>query len=392
MNKRLNVAHLADKLTSIRRELHQYPELSSQEFETTKRIKRWLREIDCTILPFELETGVVAEIQGSGVGPTVAFRADIDALPILEQTGLSYASKHEGISHACGHDFHTTIALGAAFVLAEHKHLFRGRVRFIFQPAEETTQGAKYLIEQGLFRDGKVSAIFGLHNQPLIPAGKFGVTSGHLMAAVDTLHIKIIGKSGHGAIPEKTIDAVVAGSAIVLGLQSAVSRNIDPFEPVVITVGSFHAGTTHNVIAGKAELLGTVRSFNPKVREQLPELIERIANHIAAGYGARAEVKLIPQVPAIQNDEQLTDLVKQSLIELYGQDCLVDPQPTMGGEDFSLYQEHVPGCFFWVGTKDEDKQVTKQWHDPAFLVDDQLLPNSVEAVSYILIKSLEQLA
>ncbi|WP_158211702.1 M20 metallopeptidase family protein [Alkalihalobacterium alkalinitrilicum] len=384
-----NQENLLNRLIDIRQELHQYPEVSSKEFQTTKRLKDWLTEAGYTILPLEVETGLVAELRGGLPGPTVAYRTDIDALPILEQTGLPYASKVDGVSHACGHDFHMTIALGAAFTIAEKREQLRGTVRFIFQPAEETTQGARQFIEAGLFEDGQIQAIFGVHNQPGIRAGHVGVTDQRLMGAVDTIKIKVKGHSGHGAIPQHAIDSVVAGSAIVMGLQSAVSRNIDPFEPVVITIGSFQSGTTHNVIAESAELFGTVRSFNPNVRAQLPHLIERIARDIAKGYGAEAELEFIPQVPAIDNDQTMTQLVKEAVEEVFGEGTVVQPEPTLGGEDFSLYQQYVPGCFFWVGTGDEEKGVNKQWHDSTFLVNDEVIPDAVTTVVRTLEKALE---
>lgn len=385
---KFDLHHLLPQLIGIRRELHQYPEVSGQEYNTTERIKKWLEDVDCHIHQLNMETGLIAEIQGGLPGPTVAFRADIDALPILEKTGLDYESKNMGVSHACGHDWHTTIAIGAAFVLAENKQHMNGNVRFIFQPAEETTQGAKQLIEAGLFEDGQIKAIFGLHNQPGIPAGKVGVTNHRLMAAVDTLRITIEGKSGHGAIPENTIDAVVAGSAVIMGLQSAVSRNIDPFDPVVITIGSFKAGTAHNVIAGKAELIGTVRSFNPQVRADLPKLINRIAGEIAQGYGATSTVEFIPQVGAIQNNPQMTAIVRRSVEDVLGEEAVVEPTPTMGGEDFALYQKHVPGCYFWIGTGDESKGIDKTWHDSAFLVNDGVIPSTVNIVVKTMLNAL----
>lgn len=385
----LKTEHLKGKLIRIRQELHENPEISDSEFETTRRIKKWLVDTNCNILNLQLKTGVVAEISGLKEGPTVAFRADIDALSIKETTGLPYASKVEGVSHACGHDWHTTIALGAAIILSENRDKFNGTVRFIFQPAEETTQGAQQLIEAGLFDDGKIKAIFGLHNQPSLPAGSIGLTSSQLMAAVDTLKIHVKGKTGHGAIPQMTVDAVVAASAVVMGLQTIISRNIDPFDPVVITIGSLTSGTTHNVIADEAYLLGTVRSFSPSVRKQLPDLIERTANNIALGYGATAEVEYIPQVPAINNNEEMTKVVKKAIEDVLGNDGIVKPQPTMGGEDFSLYQEHVPGCFFWVGSGDKEKGISKGWHASDFLVNDEIIPQTVELVAKTLLYSLD---
>ncbi|MDC3411907.1 M20 metallopeptidase family protein [Terrihalobacillus insolitus] len=386
--KQMIDANLVTRLTKIRQELHENPEVSSKEYDTTKLLKELLLEAGCDILSLNVATGLVAEVKGAKPGPTVAYRADIDALPIQEETGLAYKSKNDGVSHACGHDFHMTLGLGAAFLLAERKMDLTGNVRFIFQPAEETTQGARQMIEAGLFADDMIKAVFGVHNQPNIPAGKVGLTDGNLMGAVDTIKIRITGKSGHGAIPQHTVDAVVAGSAVVMGLQSAVSRNIDPFEPVVITIGSFQSGTTHNVIAGSCELTGTVRSFNPKVRAMLPEMIERISRDIAKGYGAQANLDFIPQVPAIANDKTMTELARKSVVEVFGRDGVVAPEPTLGGEDFSLYQQYVPGCYFWIGTGDEVQGINKGWHHPAFLVNDDVIPDAVRSIVYVLENAL----
>ena len=247
---------LFEKLVSYRRELHENPELSLKEFETTKRIRRWLEDAGITILNYPLEVGIIAEVKGDLPGPTIALRADIDALPIVEQTDVPFVSKNEGVMHACGHDFHTSSIIGSAILLQERKAELKGTVRIIFQPAEEVAQGAKLIGEAGALEG--VEAIFGMHNKPDLPVGTIGLRDGALMASVDRFEIDIIGVGGHAGIPNNSIDPVVIASQVVLGLQTIVSRNLSAFDNVVISVTRLQAGNTWNVIPEKAELEGTV--------------------------------------------------------------------------------------------------------------------------------------
>lgn len=356
---------LSARLVAVRRELHQHPELSGQEVWTTRRLTEWLREAGIAVLPLNLKTGVVAEVRGALAGPVIAIRSDIDALPVTEETGADYASRIPGCMHACGHDFHMSVVLGAALILQQMKDKLPGTVRFLFQPAEETAQGAVELIRAGALEG--VSAVFGLHNKPDVPAGHVGIKYGPLMAAVDTIAINIEGKGGHGAIPDSCIDPIVAGSAIVMALQTAVSRSISPLDSAVVSVCAFQAGTASNVIPPSASLLGTVRTFNPAVRARMPELLGRIVSQTAAGFGATATLTVLPGgTPAVMNDPAMTDLMRHAAGTL--DMPVVDAVPTMGGEDFAEYQALVPGCFIWLGTG-----CPENWHHPKFTVDESVI-------------------
>lgn len=352
---------LSPRLVAIRQELHRHPELSNQEVWTTDRLRTWLTEAGIAVLPLNLPTGLVAEVRGAKPGPVVAVRADIDALPVQEETGLPFASEIPGRMHACGHDFHATTVLGAALILQELREELAGTVRFFFQPAEEEATGARALIAVGALEG--VKAVFGMHNKPDVPSGHVGVKAGPLMAATDTITITVTGKGGHAAVPDVTIDPVVAGSAIVMALQTAVSRNISPLESAVVTIGSFQAGTTHNVIPQTATLMGTVRTFVPAVRARLQERLDRLVKDVASAYGAEASIQWIEGTPAVHNDPAMAELVHRAA-ELVGLP-VVEAVPTMGGEDFAEYQHRVPGCFVWMGTG-----CPENWHHPRFVVDE----------------------
>lgn len=254
-----------------------YPEISNQEFKTTEKINGWLHEFGIQRIPLSLATGTAAEVKGIEQGPTVAIRADIDALPIQEEAEVPFRSKIDGVSHMCGHDVHTTIALGAAIILEEMKDLVPGNVRILFQPAEEFEGGAESMIQQGLLEG--ISSIIGLHNVPELPVGQIGVKEGFLMASVDDFTLTIKGKGGHAALPENTIDPIVIGSAVVSQLQTLVSRTISSKESAVVTIGSFQAGMTNNVIPDKAILKGTVRTSNEQVRKKIYEVFTQLVTH-----------------------------------------------------------------------------------------------------------------
>ncbi|WP_379967861.1 M20 peptidase aminoacylase family protein [Ectobacillus sp. sgz5001026] len=356
------VPHLQNKLVEIRRHLHEYPELSRQEFQTSVYIRELLEDADISILPSSLETGVIAEIKGNG--PVIALRADIDALPITEETNLPYASKNLGKMHACGHDFHTASILGAAYLLKQKETHLKGTVRFIFQAAEENSSGAKDVIKAGLLND--VTAIFGLHNKPDLSVGTIGITEGPLMASVDRFEIQIDGKGTHAAAPHRGIDPIVTASHIILALQSIVSRSINPLHSAVISVTNLHARNTWNVIPGTVTLEGTVRTFQDDVRNTIPEKIRQIIQGVASALGGIASLHWYPGPPSIQNDSLLTELC-QNAATLNGL-SIVDPQPSMAGEDFAYYQREVPGFFVFMGTSG-----TEEWHHPSFTLDERAL-------------------
>ncbi|MCY8922342.1 M20 peptidase aminoacylase family protein [Bacillus atrophaeus] len=374
---------LNKRLINMRRDLHEHPELSFKEFETTKKIRRWLEEENIEILDVpQLETGVIAEIKGHADGPVIAVRADIDALPIHEQTNLPFASKTDGTMHACGHDFHTASIIGTAILLNKRKDELKGTVRFIFQPAEEIAAGARKVIEAGVL-DG-VSAIFGMHNKPDLPVGTIGLKEGPLMASVDRFELVIKGKGGHAGIPNNSVDPIAAAGQIVSGLQSVVSRNISSLQNAVVSITRIQGGSSWNVIPDQAEMEGTVRTFQKEAREAVPEHMKRIAEGIAAGYGAQTEFRWFPYLPSVMNDDQFLNAASEAAARLGYQTVPAEQSP--GGEDFALYQEKVPGFFVWMGTNG-----TEEWHHPAFTLDEEALQVAARYFAELAVTVLESL-
>ncbi|MDA1544622.1 MULTISPECIES: M20 peptidase aminoacylase family protein [Bacillus] len=378
-----NLEQLTETLISIRRNLHEHPELSYEEFETTKAIKNWLEEENITIINSNLETGVIAEISGNRNGPLIAIRADIDALPIQEETNLPYASKIHGKMHACGHDFHTAAIIGAAYLLKEKESSLSGTVRFIFQPAEESSNGACKVIEAGHLHG--VQAIFGMHNKPDLPVGTIGIKDGPLMAGVDRFEIEIHGVGTHAAVPDAGVDPIVASSQIVMALQTIVSRNISSSHNAVVSVTNIHSGNTWNVIPEKATLEGTVRTFQTETREKIPALMKRIIQGVSDALGVKTEFRFYAGPPAVHNDTSLTNLSTQ-VAETMNLN-IISPTPSMAGEDFSFYQQKIPGSFVFMGTSG-----THEWHHPAFTVDERALPISAAYFALLAEKALKHFA
>jgi hippurate hydrolase len=375
---------IEQELVEFRRDLHRFPELSFQESETAAKVARKLQEIGYEVRKGVGGHGVVAELKGTAPGPVIALRADMDALPIQEESGEPFASERPGVMHACGHDAHTSILLGAARILKEKQGELSGTVRFLFQSAEEINEGAKAMIEDGAL-DG-VDEIYGLHNLPTLASGKVATRYGSLMGSVDRIEIALEGKGGHGAIPDQSIDPVVAASAIVMGLQTAVSRELSPFDPAVVTIGSLQAGDTYNVIPHRAALTGTIRTFSPRVQASMKERIERLAGQIAAAYRCKAEVRYVELTPVLVNDDRCVDHVIQTVESLIGADQRVEAAPTLAGEDFSLYLQKVPGCFFWLGSGPEiGAEQAYGLHHPKFRIEESCLPlgaSVLAAVAY----------
>lgn len=336
---------LAEQLIEVRRNLHREPELSYEEFKTTEKLREWLTNAHIRILDLPLPTGLIAEI-GQGSGPIVAIRCDIDALPIEEQTGLPFASEIPGKMHACGHDFHTATILGAALLLKARESELPGRVRVLFQPAEETGHGAESVLASGGLDD--VAAIFGLHNSPDLPTGSFGTRTGALTAGVDRFEITVKGVGAHAATPEKGVDSIVTAAQIITMLQTVVSRQNTTTEPVVLSVTRINGGFTWNVLPEKVELEGTVRTYNEEIRSQIPAQMTRIIKGIAAGAGAEAELHWYPGPPATINHGEWADFTKEIAAEA-GYD-VHDIPPQMGGEDFSFYLQRIPGAFVNIGS------------------------------------------
>ena len=335
------------EFVELRHRLHAAPELSTEEAATSALVAELLAGWGYEVATGIGGHGVVATLR-NGVGEkTIGLRADMDALPITEATGLPYASGRPGVMHACGHDGHTTILLAAAKALAETRN-FSGTVRLIFQPAEEVG-GAVQMLADGLFERFPVDAVFGLHNWPGVPAGEFRFITGPAMAAVDLVIITVRGKGGHGAKPQDAVDPIVAASALVLALQSIVSRNVDPLETAVITVGSIHGGTMPTVIPDSVELQATVRTFSPEVRDIIRERIKVLAEATAASYGATAEVYHPPGFPAVHNDADETAFARQVAVRHFGAERVGELKPLLVSEDFAFMLEKQAGSYLFVG-------------------------------------------
>lgn len=377
-----NIAEsLAPRLVEIRRHIHANPELSGQEYQTAAYIAGVLSSCGLSVQEAVGKTGVKGELPGKGSDRRIlAIRADMDALPIQEKTDLDFASRKPGIMHACGHDVHATVGLGVAMVLSRLSEPLGGKIRFLFQPAEEIAQGANWMIREGVMRD--VSAVFGLHVFPSIPARSIGVRYGALTAAADDLEIFIQGESGHGARPHEAIDAIWIASQVITTLQQAISRTQNPLRPIVLTIGQISGGRAPNVIADQVRMAGTVRSLHPETHAHLPEWIESLVTNVCSTYNAKCQVKYRRGVPSVQNDQFLTRLVEEAGLEAWGRDrVLILSEPSMGAEDFSLYLQQAPGTMFRLGVGSTNL-LNPPLHHPEFLVDESAILTGVITLAY----------
>ena len=353
------------KLIDDRHFLHMNPELSGEEFATTEFIKEKLKEHNIKIIETNLKNGVVVEIgQGDKV---VALRADIDALPIEEESGVAYHSKVKGKMHACGHDFHTISLIGAAILLKENEDELKGKIRLIFQPEEEINSGAVKMIEENVLEG--VSCIIGFHNKPDIPVGFIGIKEGPLMAGVEQFEVEIRGVGTHAAAPHNGNDPIVTASQIITGLQSIVSRHISPLETAVVSVTKIEAGKTWNIIPDRVKLEGTIRTFSEKVREETKRLFEQIIKNYSAAVNQEAEIKWISDGSPVDNNEKMAEILKKEISKFAK---VIEPEIMMGGDDFARYQEKVPGLYAFIGTG-----CPYEWHHPSFLIDDKALPYAI---------------
>ncbi|WP_019419248.1 M20 metallopeptidase family protein [Paenibacillus sp. OSY-SE] len=366
------LAEQYDQIVSWRRHLHQHPELSFQETNTAKFIAEQLTSFGIEVKVGVGGGGVIGYLRGKQAGPTIAFRADFDALPIHEENDVPYKSTVDGVMHACGHDGHTSTLLGVAKVLSGYREQLQGTLVFIFQHAEEKPPGgAKLMIEDGAL-DG-VDYIYGAHLSSEIPLGQIGLREGAFMAAADAFAITIQGKGGHGAKPHQTVDALVIGSQLVQALQHIVARRVNPLHSAVVTVGVFQAGTAFNVIADKARMEGTVRTFDQAVREQIETDIRSITKGISEANDAGHDVAYTYGYPALVNPHTETEQLRGLIADLLGNDVFYDQQPSMGAEDFAYYLQHKPGAFFNVGSRNESQDTAYPHHHPRFDIDEQAL-------------------
>jgi amidohydrolase len=372
------------RLASLRQYLHAHPELSGQEVETAACVAALLVELGLAVRTHVGRTGVVAMLAGRGDDPrTVAVRVDMDALPLTEQTDLMHRSRVPGVMHACGHDLHTTVGLGAAMVLAALRDRLPGRVKFLFQPAEETAQGARWMVDDGALTDPPVSAIFGLHCFPNLPMGAIGVRHGVFTAAADALEIEILGRSGHGARPHEAVDAIWVAANAITALQQGISRMHNPLRPVVLSIGQIEGGTAPNIISDRVVLRGTVRSLDPQTRAALPEWIERIVSQTANAFGARHRVDYRPGTPSVVNDPALTTLVERAARAALGDEAVhLLGEPSMGAEDFAVFCQTVPGTMFRLGV---GRPGARPLHHPAFdCGDEAIVPGVVTLCASVL--------
>ncbi|MBB3742934.1 hippurate hydrolase [Rhizobium sp. BK591] len=346
------IAAYLDEIIALRHDLHQYPELAFQELRTSKLVASHLSAWGYEVATGIAGTGVVATLRRGDGKKRIGIRADMDALPIEEATGLAYASSNPGVMHACGHDGHTAILLAAARYLSENGN-FNGTLRLIFQPAEEIGAGARKMISEGLFERFPVDAVFGLHNWPGVPTGQFGFVAGPAMASVDKAIIKIIGKGGHGAEPHRTVDPVLASAAFITALQSVVSRNVDPQEMAVVTVGSIHAGSASNVIPESVEMQLTMRAYSEIVRQLLRERIPALAHAQAESFGAEADVNYRLGFPALVNHAGETEFASRVAYDALGPAAIEkDFRPRTASEDFAFMLQANPGSYLFVGNGD----------------------------------------
>ncbi len=370
---------LLESLTALRREIHAHPELGFEVGQTADRVLRRLSALPgLTIRKNVAEHGIVATLNADRSGRSVALRADMDALPLTEQTDLPYQSTVAGQMHACGHDGNTACLVGAAVVLSRMAGELPGKVKFIFQPAEEGEGGGRVMCEEGALDDPAVDGAFALHAWPVLTVGQIGVRPGPALAATDTPKITIRGAGGHGAHPDKCIDPVVVAAHVVTALQTVSSRFTDPTDPVVVTISQIHAGTTHNIIPSEAYLEGTIRTLTPEVRDRTGALVRQIAEQTATAFGATAEVEIEPGYPPLVNDTGAAELVAQVANDVVGADnvILVEP-PSMGGEDFAYYAQRVPAAMYRLGVRPKDADTTPGLHTPQFDFNDDALPIGV---------------
>ena len=390
------IKELADKYLpdaiKTRRFLHQYPELSFKEYETTKFIKAELEKLD---IPYEspLETGCVGIIEGGIRSDSViALRADIDALPIMEEGNAKqqFLSKNEGVAHCCGHDAHTSNLLAVAKILKDLQSDLKGKVLLVFQPGEEKLPGGgKLLSETGFLPKKGVDAIFGIHTSPMHAAGTIATKTGALMASTSEFEVEIIGKGGHAARAHEAIDPVVMAAQFINAVQTIASRNVDPTEPVVVTIGKVEGGTAHNIIPEKVKLWGTARTLSPETEELVVEKLHALAKGITEPVGGRYTLEFNPGYPAVINSEEEAKAVLKTAKDLFGEEAVIEmKRPIMAGEDFAFYQRHFPGAFFFVGSGSKQSDSEYPWHHPKYNVDDRFFEIAIPLMASLVFEEL----
>lgn len=374
----------APEFIGVRQHLHANPELSYQEFETSKFVQAKLKEFG---IPFEImaTTGVVGLIKGKNPDKKiVALRADMDALPINEENDVPYKSKNDGVMHACGHDVHTTCLLGAAKILNELKNEWEGTIKLVFQPGEEKNPGgASLMIKDGVLDNPKPASIFGLHVHPGLAIGKLSFRSGKVMASADELYITIKGKGGHAASPHLCVDPILIASHLIIALQQVVSRNNNPHNPTVLSITAFNGGTTTNVIPNEVKLKGTFRAMDEEWRFKAHELIRKITTDLVHSMGAEVDLLIDVGYPSVYNNEELHEVAKEKAITYIGNENVEETEKRMGAEDFGYYTQQIPGCFFRIGVMNEAKGITSGVHTPTFNIDENAIETGMGMMAWL---------
>jgi amidohydrolase len=374
----------APEFIEVRHHLHAHPELSYQEFETSKFVQQKLSEYD---IPFEVKatTGVIGLIKGKNPDSRIiALRGDMDALPINEQNDVPYKSTNKGVMHACGHDVHTTCLLGAARILSETKNDWEGTVKLIFQPGEEKNPGgASLLIKEGVLDNPKPQGIFALHVNPQLEVGKLSFRSGKVMASADELYITIKSKGGHAAAPQLTVDTILVASHLIIALQQVISRNNNPLSPSVLSVTSFQGGFTTNVIPSEVKLMGTFRAMDEGWRFKAHDIIRKLSTELVHSMGAELDLHIDVGYPTVYNNEQLNDVARKIAAQYIGADKVEETEIRMGAEDFGYYSQQIPGCFFRLGTGNKTKGITAGVHTPHFNIDEDAIEIGIGMMAWL---------
>ena len=360
----------------LRRDFHRHPEIGFREVRTAAIVAKELDTLGFEVQTGVAETGEIAMLEGQGPGPIVLARFDMDALPIVEDTGASYASLNDGVMHACGHDGHVAVGLTVARLINNKRDELNGTIKFVFQPAEEGLGGAKRMVAEGVLENPIPDACFALHLWNEKPVGWLGITSGPVMSASDTFHIRVIGKGGHGAAPHYSVDPVLGSAQIINALQSIISRNVRPLDAAVVTVTSVHGGGAFNVIPSEVELKGTIRTFDPDVRVLVMQRFKDIVSGVAQSFGCHVEIELKKITPPVKNDEQLTQQVRRVAEHILPDNKIDIGTRTMGSEDMAYMMEEIPGCYFFVGSSNAEKGLDASHHHPKFDFDENVLPNA----------------
>ncbi|WP_100010333.1 M20 metallopeptidase family protein [Lentibacillus sediminis] len=388
-----NVKQIENEIIENRRHLHRHPELSNQEKETSVFIQEKLTEYGVKYETGFAKYGVLGIIEGTKPGKTVALRADMDALPIQEQNDHEFVSEQPNVMHACGHDAHTSMLLGAGKVLQQLKEELQGTVLLVFQPAEEDAPigGAGVMMKDGVFDTYTPDVIYGQHVWPYIPSGMVGIHDKEIMGASDRFKITLKGSGGHASMPQQTRDPVVAAGQLITSLQTIVSRNLDPLEASVVTISMLEAGSTPNIIPSEVTLQGSIRTYNPEIRERLKERFFTITNQVAAAFETEAEIDYFDGYPATINTPKWAQTARESARKVLGEEATPDFNPSLAGEDFGRYLQKYPGAFIWLGTQIEDKENQAPLHDAKFKINEKMLASGATLLAQVAVDALNQL-